>query len=162
MDTIHYSRFRLPLLYHRDVRTMKKLILIALITFSFPLALVAGGSFDLEKDLIPILNQKPDLKKTIFDSFDLHWTGGAGRIGLRVNERLGGKRIGPYYLKAKSKGSKSDFNLTIVFHTKVIFKDKNGKETSLPKAYTVEEIFYSFEVLPLNQESVIWLEKPKY
>lgn len=116
----------------------------------------------MQKDLVPILNQKSELKKVLFDSFDLDWTGGAGRIGYRVNERLGGKRIGPYYLKAKPKGSKSDYNLTLVFHTKVIFKDKDGNETSLPNAFSVEEVFYSFEVLLLKQESVIWLEKPKY
>jgi hypothetical protein len=119
----------------------------------------AGGSFRLDRELLPFLDQKPALKALLLDTFEFHWTGAASRIGVKVNSRLGGTRIGPYYLKAKHKGAQGDYTFTVIFHTEIKFIDKKGRETRLPDAYTVEEVFHSFEVIPTNSHSAIWLEK---
>jgi len=119
----------------------------------------AAGSFSLATELMPVLNHKPGLKKSILDNFDLHETGSANRIGFRANERLAGKRIGPYFLKAKLKGKKSDFDLTIIVHTIVRFKDEKGNKTSLTNAYAVEESFHSYEVTDVNGQSAVYLDK---
>ncbi len=127
---------------------MKTSGLVTILLFITIAPIYAGGSFCLDTELLPLLNERPELKKLLFDSFDLHWTGGASRIGNNVNERFGGRRLGPYYLHAKPKGLKGDYIFTLVFHTKYRFKDENFKDTVLQKAHHIPEELISVEVVP--------------
>lgn len=139
-------------------RTSKTIYLALLICITLSCELLAGGSFRLDGELMPILDESPVFKKLVFDTFDLHWTGGASRIGVNVNDRLGGRRIGPYYLNAKPKGQEGDFTLTLIFHTEVVFMDKDGKKTTLRKAYSIDEELHSIEMIPIGSFSAKYLE----
>ena len=104
------------------------------------------------------MDENPALQKVVMASFDLAESGGANRIGYRVNKTLGGYRIGPYYLNAKPKGQNGEFTLTIIFHTEILFIDKNGHETGdLTAAVKIKERFYSFEILPIGKTSAFYL-----
>jgi len=59
--------------------------------------------------LKPILNQRPELAKYLFSTLDLDSGGIASRVGSNVNERLGGKPLGPYLIHAKPKGSSGSY-----------------------------------------------------
>ena len=115
-----------------------------------PITLYAGGSFSVDTELDLILNQVPQIKQYLFQSLDIDWTGWAGRIGQNVNTRFGGRRIGPYHVKAKPKGADGDFTLELIVHTKRIFTDAKGGPTDLPNAEHISEEFVSVEIKPLT------------
>ena len=106
----------------------------------------AGGSFLIDTELEPILNQKPILKNFILETFDLAESGWASRIGQQVNEKFGGRRLGTYSIKAKPKGQEGDYIFELIFHTEHIFLDKGGKVTDLRNANMIEEKLKSIEI----------------
>ena len=126
---------------------------IIVLLFSIPLA--GEGSFRVDTELEPLLNQQPQLKKLLYESFDMHWTGGANRIGQNVNERFGGRRIGPYKLQAKPKGAKGEYSFMLIFHTRYIFKDADGKNTTLENAFHISEELISVEIIPSSINEIL-------
>ena len=118
---------------------------ILLLYIGYSAQLFAIGTFGVE-DLMPILEQDKEIKLLINKTFDLADSGWAERIGQRVNPKFGGRRISPYNIKAKLKGSKGDFTYNLIIHTEHIFLDKNGKETVLEKAVIIKEKFKSIEI----------------
>ncbi len=83
---------------------IKKILLSVFIFGAFISQVFAGGSFSLDIELEPILNQQPLIKDLVLETFDIDESGWASRIGQQVNEKFGGRRIGPYHIKAKPKG----------------------------------------------------------
>ncbi len=110
----------------------------------------AAGSFRLDEELQPILKQQPHLHSFVLNNFDTHWTGSANRIGYNVNTRLGGTRIGPYYLNAKPKGTEGEYIFTLVFHTQITYLDQEGEKTTLENAYHIQESLRSIEITPAH------------
>jgi hypothetical protein len=130
---------------------LHKLNLISLLSIICVLCLFcsttyAGGSFNFKTDLEPILKQKSKLYKFILNSFDFSESGFASRIGTNVNYNLGGKRVGPYVIKAKPKYSDENYIFEVTFFTEQIFTDEIGKPSDLENATRVKEAFKSFEV----------------
>jgi hypothetical protein len=81
------------------------------------------------------------------DTFELSQDGWSfHRIGGVVNPELGGSRVGPYQVLAKRKGSKGIFTFEIILHTKAIFLDRFGKQTTLEKGVKIEEKLASVEI----------------
>ena len=99
----------------------------------------AGGSFDFADQLLPLLEQQPELKQYLLSTLDIAPHGYAGRIGSTVNLHLGGTRIGPYVLKAKPKGAKGDYTLELKFHTEKKYLDANDKVSDLVQSVKIIE-----------------------
>ena len=103
------------------------------------------GSFSTE-DIEHILKQNPGLRAFLFEHMCISTSGLAKRIGSNVNERMGGRRIGPYELRGKPKGSTGPYIYKVVIHTLQKFVDKHGNATDLPLAVDVKETFDSVEI----------------
>ncbi len=126
---------------------MKKILIILILLSSFAIQVFAGGSVCLEKELKPLLNQKPALREIIINTFDIAESGWApSRIGSNVNKKYGGKRLGPYFFNAKPKGDKGEYIFVLIFHTERIFLDSEGKSTDITNAYTIKEKLTSIEI----------------
>ena len=110
----------------------------------------AGGSFLVEKELMPILDQLPDLKAYLFRNLEIAPSGFATRIGNDVNPKFGGRRIGPYIVKAKPKGIEGPYSMELIIHTQHIFLDSEGFETDVKNANEIREKFMYIEYRPLN------------
>ena len=125
---------------------IKKVLLSVLVFGVFIPQVFAGGSFSFNIELKPILNQHPVIKDFVLKSFDISESGWASRIGQQVNEKFGGRRIGPYHIKAKPKEYQGKDTFELIFHTEKIFLDKNGEPTDLTKADIIKEKFKSLEI----------------
>jgi len=130
---------------------MKKILLSFLIIGAFLPQVFAGGSFSFDNELEPILNQQPAIKDFVLESFDMEKSGWASRIGSQVNEKYGGRRIGPYCIKAKPKGSQGKYIFELIFNTEKLYLDKNGEHTDLAKADIIQEKFKSLELKMLEE-----------
>ena len=113
----------------------------------------AGGSFDLDDQLLPLLKQKPELMDYLMSTLDIEPHGVAARIGRTVNSHLGGTRIGPYQLCAKPKGQKGAYTLQLTFHTSKVFLDSNGKPADFTTGVKVVETLTSVEITTLTKAS---------
>jgi hypothetical protein len=121
--------------------------LAILIVLFLPAQISAGGSFRFDTELEPILNQKPELKEFILETFDIAESGWTpNRIGWQVNKKFGGRRLGPYHINAKPKEHKGVYVFELIFHTEHIFIDKNGNKTQLTNAEIIKENFKSLEI----------------
>jgi len=125
---------------------IKKILLSIFIFGAFISQVFAGGSFRLDIELAPILNQQPLIKDFVLENFDIAESGWASRIGQQVNGKFGGKRIGPYNIKAKPKDDQGEYTFELIFHTEKIFLDKNGAPTDLINANIIRENFKSLEI----------------
>jgi len=135
---------------------IKKISLSVFIFMAFISQVFAGGSFRLDIELEPILNQQPLIKDLVLETFDIAESGWASRIGQQVNEKFGGRRIGPYHIKAKPKGYQGEYIFELIFHTEKIFLDKNGEPTNLINADIIKEKFISLEIKMIEE-----CKKPK-
>lgn len=132
---------------------IKSIALITILISILSTKAFAGGSFRFDTELEPLLNQKPELKKFILETFDIAESGYApNRIGSQVNKKFGGRRLGPYILKAKPKGQEGDDVFELVFHAEHIFLDKNGSGTELSNADVIQEEFKSIEIKLIEKE----------
>jgi hypothetical protein len=111
----------------------------------------AGGSFDFADQLLPLLEEQPKLKEYLLSTLDIAPQGYACRIGSTVNAHLGGKRIGPYVLKAKPKGVIGDYTLELTFHTEKKYFDANDKVSNLALGVKVLEKLKWVEIKMLSK-----------
>ncbi len=74
---------------------IKKILLSVFIFGAFISQVFAGGSFRIDIELEPILNQQPLIKDLVLETFDVAESGWASRIGQQVNEKLTRKYIRP-------------------------------------------------------------------
>jgi hypothetical protein len=116
----------------------------------FSSASYAGGSFILD-DIKPVLDQAPAIEKYLLTGLELEKSGDANRIGNNVNPRLGGTRLGPYCVNAKSKGAKGKDTFIVCINTEYQFRDHAGKPCKIEQAYSVKEKFSSVEIKPIKE-----------
>ncbi len=133
---------------------MKQASLAFWLILSLSLPLFADGSFSLQ-DLKPVLNQNPVLANYLLSTLDFADGGIASRIGDAVNERLGGKRVSPYRILAKPKGTKGAYIFEVVVYTDIVFSDEKGNVTTLEKAYSVAEKLTYIEIRKAGGKSEI-------
>ena len=126
-----------------------------LIAIFFPVIALAGGSFSVRVELDPILNQVPEIKQYLYSTLDIKPDGWAGRIGQSVNPNFGGRRIGPYHVLVKPKGTDGAFTLELIIHTKRILLNHEGEEVGIHLATHISEEFLSAEIKPFSQPSEI-------
>ncbi|MGI8655040.1 MAG: hypothetical protein ACR2LC_07460 [Pyrinomonadaceae bacterium] len=131
---------------------MKQAFLAFCFILFFSQPLFADGSFQLQ-DLKPILNQNPVLANYLFSTLDFAAGGVASRIGDAVNDRLGGKRVSPYRVLAKPKGTKGAYIFEVVVYTDKIFLDEKSNVTTLEKAFSVIEKFQYIEIRKVEGKS---------
>lgn len=112
----------------------------------FPVQIFAAGSFSPEEDLAPILEEAPVLREFVEGALELAPGGSASRIGNAVNPRLGGRRVGPYHILARPKGTEGSFTFELIFHTEIVYLDERGEAVGLPEAVAIRERFESLEI----------------
>ena len=122
-----------------------------LIAIFLPVIALAGGSFRVSTELDPILNQVPEIKQYLYSSIDIKPDGWAGRIGQPVNPNFGGRRIGPYHVLVRPKGSDGEFTFELIIHTKRVLLNNDGEEVGIHLATHISEEFLSVEIKPFNQ-----------
>ena len=130
---------------------IKKILLLVFISGAFISPSFAGGSFRLDIELEPILNQQPYIKDFVLGTFDIAESGWASRIGQQVNEKFGGRRVGPYHINAKPKGYQGEYIFELIFHTEKKFLDKKGEPTDLINADIIKERFKSLEIKMIEE-----------
>ena len=106
----------------------------------------AAGSFTPEIELKPILEEVPEIRRLVEESFELAPSGSARRIGLSVNPRFGGRRMGPYHITARAKGTAGPDVFELIFHTEVIALGPDGENVKIPDAHEIHERLRSLEV----------------
>lgn len=112
----------------------------------------AAGSFRPEIELAPLLEGAPAVRDFVANTLELAPSGSAGRIGSLVNPRFGGRRVGPYRILAKPKGSEGPFVFELSFHTELVFLDARNRSAELPDAQRIRERFESLELRPIDAE----------
>lgn len=89
----------------------------------------AGGTLD-QSELIPLLGQKPQIKEFVLQNFDMPTGAWAEvRIGSHF-EHLGGRRLGPYTVEIRTKGSSTMSPVVLTLCTTYEFLDRDGKRIS--------------------------------
>lgn len=111
---------------------MKKLFML-LSSFLLAVPALAGGSFIFQEDLEPLLEKDRRIGAFIMKSMDFDDVGDATRLGRHFSH-LGGKRIGPYSVYAKTKGSTGPYNLIVTVKTEATFIDEDGRPLDHGKA----------------------------
>jgi hypothetical protein len=131
---------------------VKKIIFPLLLLF--PLFTYGAGTVSFEKDVKPILMQRPVFAQVLLDTFEFKNTVEANTIGREVSPGLALARIGPYRVLARRKGdSGTGDSMVIQINTRIHFLDGRGKETKiLAKAVNLREDFESIEIDPLPKE----------
>jgi hypothetical protein len=129
---------------------MKRKLLLTLLLL-IPLIAYAGGTVSFEKDVKPILMQRPAFAKVLLDTFEFRNTVQAETVGREVSPALALTRMGPYRVFAKKKGE-TEYSMVIQINTTAHFLDSSGKETKvLAKAVSLHEDFDSIEIDPLPE-----------
>jgi hypothetical protein len=122
------------------------LVIILMLTVSVS-STRAGGSFAY-KDILPILAQEPVMDKFINDGLEFNDSGSAMRIGQNVNPRFGGRRVGPYVIMAKPKGTSGSFTLEVTVETELICQDDSGNTVDVSEAQIIKEKFSAISIRP--------------
>ena len=112
----------------------------------------AAASFTPEIELGPILEQVPEIRRLIEESLELAPSGSARRIGLLVNPRFGGRRVGPYHITARPKGTAGPDVFELTVHTEVIALGRDGETVAIPDAHEIHERFRSLELRMIPSE----------
>lgn len=110
---------------------------------------LADGTVDFQKQVLPIIKQRPFFADFLLQTFEFERTASGVTIGNNVSPQLGMTRIGPYQVCAKRRGDSesSSCAMVVVIDTEPHFLDKNGKEVDDPaNAQSVTEDFYAIEV----------------
>lgn len=98
----------------------------------------AGGSFDRDAQLLPVLRQQPELAKFLTESLEIDDSGSALRIGPHI-PALGGKRIAPYLIRVKPKGQKGPYTFRMEVEADVAFYDAAGRKLDKDKDNDYEQ-----------------------
>jgi hypothetical protein len=125
-----------------------KNIIILQITFVLSLLVPSvsngGGSVSWE-EIKEVINQDPEIAKFVYSSLDCKSSGYTDyRIGGMFP--LGGRRLGPYEIRCRNKGSKTDYDLLLIVNTKYKMYDNGGNEVDIDKATRIDEKFVSIQL----------------
>jgi hypothetical protein len=127
-------------------------ILVSVLLLGVPA--YGAGSFRLDTELAPILDQHPSVRDFLFSRFAIASSGWACRIGNIVSPQFGGRRVGPYKVKAKARGTGGEYTHLITIYTEYIVKDAEGNDTEWADAVTISEELDFVEVTPLSSTCV--------
>jgi len=124
---------------------MRRLVIFLLILSSLclPCSSLAAGSVSWA-EIRTVLKQDSALLKFVETSLDCYSSGSGNRVGGMFP--LGGKRLGPYYIRCRQKGSKSDYSLALVVNTSAKLLDDSGSEVDITKATRIEETLESIQL----------------
>lgn len=128
---------------------MKHFLIGTLVSLILNVTAFAGGTLSFD-EIKPLINQQPEVAKFLFSTLDFDDTAYAEAIvGNEINKKLGGTRIGPYYVNAKPKGSKGPFIFQIVIQTDPVFTDIRGRKLDddhIGQAVKVSETLTHIEI----------------
>jgi hypothetical protein len=123
---------------------MKYRSVILILILLLPSVGHAGGSVSWDEVKV-ILDQEPQIAKIVYSGLDCKTSGYTDyRIGGMFP--LGGKRLGPYQVQCRLKGTKTDYNLLLIVNTTYKMYDDTGKEADIDKATKVDERFVSIQI----------------
>jgi hypothetical protein len=115
----------------------------------------AGGTLD-ESELMPLLDQKPQVKQFILQNFDMP-NGAWAEVRLSSDyKHLGGQRLGPYTIRVRAKGAETMSTIVLTLCTTYRFLDRAGKpmKRDSPReqdAFDVQEKLVSVQLRPLEE-----------
>jgi hypothetical protein len=123
---------------------MKRLILGVVLVLMAKTAF-APGTLDLD-EISALLSQQPRIFRALTTGFEIQKTAIGVRLGNHFTH-LGGKRIGPYTLWARPRGSAGPFDIEIQVCTSVTFLNSTGRATDdIIDAAQTKEVLRSFVV----------------
>lgn len=117
-----------------------------------------GTAFDAEVD--SILDQQPHLASFVRSQLEFckaSWYPGIRHAG---NYSLGGKRLGPYERRVRTKGSGGNFDVVLTVNTSYQGYDAKGKAVEVNQATRVDEKLASIDLRyePCKEE---WCKAPQ-
>jgi hypothetical protein len=123
---------------------MKYRLIVLFLMFLVPSIAHAGGSVSWDEVRV-ILNQEPQIANIVYSTLDCKSSGYTEyRIGGMYP--LGGKRLGPYQVPCRLRGTTTDYNLLLIVNTKYTMYDDTGKEVDVDKATKIDERFVSIQI----------------
>lgn len=143
---------------------MNRIIILTISAFLGISHAFGGGSISFEEQLLPIMNQDKVFADALLNTFDFS-SNVFAQTDFGDHTRFGGKRLGPYTLLAKPKGSQSTWVFEVTIITKwtiydqkgnvIPLKDENGKMTGIfdPKAIRIEESFENVQLKPYKENN---------
>lgn len=130
-----------------------------------------GGCVSFDEQILPILNQENIFSDAVLSTFDFS-SNVFAQSDFGDHTRFGGKRLGPYTLSAKPKGSQSAWIFEVTINTKwtiydqdgniIPLKDGNGKMTGIfdPKAMRIEETVENIQLKPYIENNSNQIRDP--
>lgn len=127
--------------------------LIGVFLLLFPSSVFAGGSVAAQ-DILSLLRQQPELYEYVANTLELDKVGWATRIGLQVNPDLAGRRVAPYHIKARPKGSKGEWLFFLTIDAVTSFSNTEGKDVPLHEGKSVQEKLIGIRLRPIAGNEV--------
>lgn len=126
-----------------------RLPLIFIVALMIPKLSIAGGTLGTD-ELSPLIAQMPVIRDLLYSSVILSDSAYAEvRLGPHF-KKLGGARMGPYSIEAKSK--KDGSTLVVILCTKVRFLSSSGKELPEARIEAAESIEEKLTGVMLRQD----------
>ncbi|WP_156967151.1 hypothetical protein [Paraburkholderia ferrariae] len=116
----------------------------------------ADGSISFNEKIIPIINDRPQFRDFILQSFSVTDTGWGVRINSSTMPHMGGARMGPYRFQAIWHSPAGDTPVTLVIDTEIKFFDKNHRQITgddLRGVTSITETLDSIEIDPPRPQS---------
>ena len=117
-------------------------------------AAMAGGTLTAG-EVFAIIQQRKEISDFLASSLEFRCTAFADvRLGGEVVPALGGKRIGPYTLWARGRGSKGGWTLQLTVETHATWQDASGAELPaerFPMATAVREEIDGVRIKPCSE-----------
>lgn len=84
----------------------------------------AGGSVSFSQDMIPLLQDRPELINPILRRLEITDNGEANKLGSAICPALAGTRLPPYAFQAKER--KDNNELLLIVNSNIDFYDREG------------------------------------
>ncbi|WP_143040714.1 hypothetical protein [Paraburkholderia caballeronis] len=126
------------------------LVIVATGLIAVPAA-YADGSVSFKEDIVPMLNERPQFKKFILQSFSVTDAGWGIRVDSPTMPHMGGARMGPYKFQAIWHSPTGDTPITLVIDTKIEFFDSHHRQITgddLRATTSITEMLDSIEIDP--------------
>ncbi|MGF6939731.1 hypothetical protein OKW41_008893 [Paraburkholderia sp. UCT70] len=111
----------------------------------------AEGSVSFNDNIVPMLNNRPQFKEFILQSFSVTDTGWGVRIDSLTMPQMGGARMGPYRFQAIWHSPHGGTPITLVIDTKTEFFDSHRQQitgSDLRETTSITETLDSIGVEP--------------
>lgn len=121
------------------------IFLMATATAMVPTISFAGGSVDRD-EVMAVLQSQPELFAFISSTLECY-RGGRAEVRVGWMYPLAGKRLGPYVLWCRPKGTKDNYDFEVRVNTFFTFFNDDGKEVDVSQATRVTEKATSIELI---------------